>query len=138
MDIIKYSTCHFEALSLCILKRGYCIPTQIIGLYISPQSTWQEVKQHLQQMIEKVDMISTRTVVLGDCNMKSVTKKKEDYNRHIEVYMQQVVNMTQHVKEFTTSENSTLDLCFAREIEQITTSWNHWSDHRTLTIGFKL
>ena len=138
MDICKYSTPHFEALLVCVLKTGCYIPTQIIGIYISPQASWQEVTQHLHRLVEKIDMISTRTVVLGDCNMKSVTKKKEEYNTQLEMYMEQLVNMTQHVKEFTTSENSILDLCFAHNIERITTCWNHWSDHKSLTVALNL
>ncbi len=137
LESTKFSTTWFEALVVTVVKPG-CVPVQVIGVYVSPQVIWQEVVQGLGRVMSQVDFCLTETVMLGDFNMKSVTKKQDGYNHRLEKFVQESWNLRQHVREVITTEKSMLDLCFAKQVAAVTTVWNHWSDHRIVAVGWNL
>ena len=129
----EYTSDYFEAIHMCLHKTSMCQPLQLIGVYVSPQSSFDNFNRHFESFITNIDMLSTTTIIIGDFNMKSITKKEERYNERLEHYMQRHFNMTQYVHQSTHSSGSVLDLCFSTLPINISLIWNHWSDH--LIIG---
>ena len=130
-----YSSRHFEAIVTCVLKEGYVTPLQVIGMYVSPQASWEMLATGLSEIFREIDIVSTETVIMGDFNMKSVSRKKDGYNDPLERYMRGQWNMDQHCHESTTKEGSVLDLVFAKQVNEVTTVWNYWSDHRIVGVS---
>ena len=96
----------------CVSIKPQCANRLLIGVYVSPQSSFDNFNQHFESFITHIDTSSTPTIIIGDFNMKSITKKEERYNEWLEHYMQRRINMTQYVNQSTHSSGSVLDLCF--------------------------
>ena len=79
------------------IKPSLFQPLQLIGIYVSPQMSFNKFIQHFESFMTHIDTLSTSTIIIGDFNMKSITKKEERYNEQIEHYMERHFNMTQYV-----------------------------------------
>ena len=131
------STPGFEAMSICVRKRGCNVPTQLMGVYVSPQCKWHTLESRMMQLFQMNDIVNTKTIILGDFNMKSIASVQHPrYNERLEKWMLEHHNMRQFVKQSTTKEGSILDLCFTANIQTVTTIWNHWSDHKIVGVAF--
>ena len=85
--------------------------------------------------MKNIDIITTRCIIIGDFNMKSVLPNVNDYNQKLIEHMLKKHNMEQYVNTSTTENGSMLDLCFSNysNIEHVVT-WNHWSDHKIVSV----
>ena len=134
----RYSSDKFEAIYMCVHKQTLLQPLQIVGIYVSPQNTYNHFIQVFENFMQQIDTLSCPTIIIGDFNMKSVTKQDKNYNKKFEDHMKSNYNMTQFIQEPTHDKDSVLDLCFSTV--QIDTSliWNHWSDHSIIAISIKI
>ena len=135
LEEYKYTSKQFEAIHMCIHQTNQLVPIQIIGLYISPHCTFQHFVHVFQTFMQHIDTMSSPTVILGDFNMKSITKSNNNYNQRLEQYMLQEYNMRQYITEPTHDDGSTLDLCFSTHNIEPSVIWNHWSDHCIIAIN---
>ena len=87
--------------------------------------------------MRNIDTMSSPTVLLGDFNMKSVTRREDNYNDRLQQYILQKYNMKQYIKEPTHNNDSTLDLCFSTNNIEMSVIWNHWSDHCIIAISLQ-
>ena len=133
----KYTSDKFEAVYLCLHKQGLLEPLQLIGIYVSPQTTFGHFQQNFEHVMRNVDITSCPTVIIGDFNMKSVTKKEQNYNTRLERYMEYRYNMMQYVKQATHDDDSVLDLCFCTHSVETSVIWNYWSDHSIVAISLE-
>ena len=88
----------------------------------------------IHNLMLDIDLVSTKCIILGDFNMKSILSNIDDSNEELITHMKEKYNMDQYVTCATTESGSILDLCFSnhRNIDCIVT-WNHWSDHRIVS-----
>ena len=82
-----------------------------------------------------MNVITTRCIIIGDFNMKSVLPNANDYHEKLTEHMLKKYNMKQYVNTSTTENGSILDLYFSNgsNIEHVVT-WNHWSDHKIVSV----
>ena len=59
--------------------------------------------------MQHIDPQSCQTVIVGDFNMKSLTKQEENYNFKFEDHMKRNYNMSQYIKEPTHNSESVLN-----------------------------
>ena len=85
--------------------------------------------------MKNTDVITTRCIIIGDFNMKSVLPNANDYNEKLTEHVLQKYNMKQYVNTSTTESGSIFDLCFSNcsNIEHVVT-WNLWSDHKIVSV----
>ena len=133
----KYTSEKFEAIHMCVHKQNLSEPLQVVGIYVSPQISFQELKTHLQIFMYNIDTTSSPTVIIGNFNMKSVTKREEYYNQPIEDHIQRNYNMRQYIDEPTHDNNSILDLCFSTRNVETSVIWNYWSDHAIIAASIQ-
>ena len=66
--------------------------------------------------------------------MKSVLPNVNDYNEKLIEHMLKKYNMEQYVHTSTTENGSILDLCFSNCSNVCVVTWNHWSDHKIVSV----
>ena len=120
---------------LCLHGIGDPQPVQFIYMYASPKITFEVLKNNIDESLNNTDVITTRCIIIGDFNMKSVLPNANDYNEKLTEQMLKKYNMKQYVNTSTTENGSILDLCFSNysNIEHVVT-WNHWSDHKIVSV----
>ena len=77
-------------------------------------------------------------IIMGDCNMKSITGLKHGYNAKLQKYMRDNFNFKQISKEDTSIYQSVHDLCFTNENIQYSIISNLWSDHKNVAAALDL
>ena len=77
-------------------------------------------------------------IIMGDFNMKSITRLEHGYSVKIEKYMRDNFNFKQIVKEDTSIHQSVLDLWFTNENIQYSFIWKFWSDPRIVALDLKV
>ena len=134
-EIHKQRNEGLESLYLCLHKIGDPQPVQFICMYASPKITFEVLKNNIDESSKNTDVITTRCIIIGDFNMKSVLPNANDYNEKLTEHMFVKYNMKQYVNASTTESGSILDLCFSNcsNIEHVVT-WNHMSDHKIVTV----
>ena len=65
---------------MCIHKKGDPQPIQFICMYVSPKITFEVLKKNIDESFKNIDSITTRCIIIGDFNMKSVLPNVNDYN----------------------------------------------------------
>ena len=65
---------------MCIHKKGDPQPIQFIRVYASPKITFEVLKKNIDESFKNIDVITTRYIIIGDFNMKSVLPNVNDYN----------------------------------------------------------
>ena len=133
----KYTSKQFEAIHMCVHHQRLLLPVQFIGVYVSPQCTFEHFQHMFETFMRNIDTMSSPTVLLGDFNMKSVTRREDNYNDRLQQYILHNYNMKQYIKEPTHDNDSTLDLCFSTNKIQTSVIWNHWSDHCIIAISLQ-
>ena len=133
IEFQNYSSDQFEAIYMWLCHPDDMEPVQIICVYASPTLQWDVLKEEISRFMHNIDTNSSRAVIVGDFNMKSILSKSINYNQNITDYMFDKYNMKQFVHDYTTVLNSTLDLCFSTHDTVISILWNHWSDHKIIS-----
>ena len=134
----KYTSDKFEAIYMCVHEQPLLEPLQIVGIYVSPQSSYNHFIQNFENFMHHIDTLSCKTIIIGDFNMKSVTKQDENYNKKLEDHMKTNYNMTQFIEKPTHDKDSVLDLCFSTQQANTSLIWNHWSDHSIVAISMEM
>ena len=134
-EIHKQQNECFESLYLCLHKIADPQPVQFICMYASPKITFELLKNNIDESLKNMDVITTRCIIIGDFNMKSVLPNANDYNEKLTEHMLEKYSMMQYVNKSTMENGSILDLCFSNcsNIEHVVT-WNYWSDHKIVSI----
>ena len=134
----RYTSEHFEAIYMCVHQQPLLEPLQVVGIYVSPQSNYNHCIQKFENFMRQIDTLSCQTVIVGDFNMKSVTKQEQNYNHRLENHLKRNYNMTQYIQEATYNNESVLDLCFSTTEINTSIIWNHWSDHSIIGVSMKM
>ena len=97
--------------------------------------TFEVLKKNIDERFKNIDVITTRCIIIGDFNIKSVLPNVNDYNEKLIEHMLKKHNMKQYVNTSTTENGSILDLCFSNcsNIEHVVTR-NHWLDHKIISV----
>ena len=82
-------------------------------MYASPKITFEMLKNNMDESLKNTDVITTRCIIIGDFNMKSVLPNENDYNEKLTEHMLEKYNMKQYVNTSTIENGSILDLCFS-------------------------
>ena len=138
LEEYKYTSEHFEAIYFCVHQQPLLQPFQVVGIYVSPQSNYNHFIEKFENFMQHIDTQSCQTIILGDFNMKSLTKQEENYNIKFEDHMKRNYNMSQYIEEPTHNSESVLDLCFSTTEMNTSLIWNHWSDHIILAVSMKM
>ena len=138
LEEYKYTSEHFEAIYFCVHQQPLLQPFQVVGMYVSPQSNYNHFIEKFENFMQHIDTQSCQTIIVGDFNMKSLTKQEENYNIKFEDHMKRNYNMSQYIKEPTHNSESVLDLCFSTTEMNTSLIWNHWSDHIILAVSMKM
>ena len=107
---------------------------QLIGIYASPKSTFNQVIHELHDLIIDTDD-TCDTIIIGDFNMKSICNVNNEYNTKLEQHMKKCFQFYQVIHKDTSNYTSILDLCFTRSNVKTSIIWNYWSDHRILSVA---
>ena len=134
LEVNKFTSPHFEAILMCVQHPSLHIPVQVIGLYVSPQCKYNEFLKYFDDFMRDSDNTST-LIVMGDFNMKSITRLNEGYNKYVKKDMKTKYNLSQIGTNYTTDYKSTLDLCFTNTKLTHSIIWNYWSDHQILAVA---
>ena len=62
---------------MCVHQQPLLEPLQVVGIYVSPQSNYNHFIQKFENFMQQIDTLSCQTVIVGDFNMKSVTKQEQ-------------------------------------------------------------
>ena len=73
----------FESLYMCIHKKGDPQPIQFICMYASPKITFEVLKKNIDESFKNINVITTRCIIIGDFNMKSVLPNVNVYNEKL-------------------------------------------------------
>ena len=134
LEVQKRSCQLFEAIFVCVQHTSLPIPVQLIGIYVSPKSTFNQVIHELHDLIIDTDD-TCDTIIIGDFNMKSICSVNNQYNTKLEQHMKKCFNFNQVIHKDTSNYTSILDLCFTRSNVKTSIIWNYWSDHRILSVA---
>ena len=77
------------------------------------KNNYNHFTQKFENFMQHIDTMSCQTNILGDFNMKSITKQEGNYIYKFEDHMKRSYNMTQYIQEPTHNNKSVLDLCFS-------------------------
>ena len=86
-EIHKQRNEGFESLYMCIHKKGDPQRIQFICMYASPKITFEVLKKNIDENFKNIDVITTRCIIIGDFNMKSVLPNVNDYNEKLIEHM---------------------------------------------------
>ena len=134
LEVNKFTSLHFEAILMCVQHPSLHIPVQVIGLYVSPQCKYNEFLNYFDEFMRDSDNTSS-LIVMGDFNMKSITRPNEGYNKYVKKDMKTKYNLSQIGTNYTTDYKTTLDLCFTNTKLTHSIIWNYWSDHQILAVA---
>ena len=134
LEVQKRSCELFEAIFVCVQHTSLPIPVQLIGIYVSPKCTFNQVIHELHDLIIDTDD-TCDTIIIGDFNMKSICSVNNQYNTKLEQHMKNCFNFNQVIHKDTSNYTSILDLCFTRSNVKTSIIWNYWSDHRILSVA---
>ena len=56
-------------------------------MYVSPKITLELLKNNIDESLKNMDVITTRCIIIGDFNMKSVLPNANDYNEKLTEHM---------------------------------------------------
>ena len=104
-------------------------------MYACISITFEVLKNNIDESLKNTDVMTTRCIIIGDFNMKSVLPNENDYNEKLIEHVLKKYSMKQYVNTSMTENGSILDLCFSNcsNIEHVAT-WNHWSDHKIVSV----
>ena len=102
----------------------------IFAIYNSPKNTYNYFEKHILTEIEKKNTLSDNVIILGDFNLQYNSINYIKLSTKLSKY-----NLKQHITQFTTINNSTIDFIFTNmTIDKINTFYAHWSDHYMIQI----
>ena len=136
LEVKKFTAPYFEAILMCVQHTSLPIPVQVIG-YVCPQCKYNEFLKYFHDFMRDSDHTST-LIVMGDFNMKSITRLHEGYNKYVKRDMKAKYILSQIVGNYTTDYKSTLDLCFTYTKLTQSIIWNYWSDHQILAVAMDI
>ena len=56
-------------------------------MYASPKITFKMLKNNIDESLKNTDVITTRCIIIGDFNMKSVLPNANDYSEKLTEHM---------------------------------------------------
>ncbi|MCG8624091.1 MAG: hypothetical protein MJE68_19125, partial [Proteobacteria bacterium] len=122
-NIEYFSTETIDTLYINITFRAKDI--SIFAIYNSPKNTYNQFQKHITSTIEKKFSLCKNIIILGDFNIQYNSINYVQLCNKLSKY-----SLKQHVTNFTTINNSTIDLVFTNmKLESINNFYAHWSDH---------
>ena len=97
----------------------------IFAIYNSPKNTYNYFEKHIVTEIEKKISLCDNIIILGDFNLQYNSINYIKLSTKLSKY-----HLKQHVTNFTTINNSTIDFIFTNmTIDKINNFYAHWSNH---------
>ena len=106
----------------------------LLSLYNSPKNDYTYLHKHLNKILINIFKTEKHVIIVGDFNINITSANYLKLTNLFKNY-----KMTQHISDFTTKYQTTIDLLFStNNIHSIQVLHAHWSDHNIIHFQLKL